>query len=219
MDMLRNRTVRRAGLNALLVASTLLSTPLLAQDIWPESNIYATDLPPYATIHDGAINREAIPMAKAVLGLFVAVLGAEGDRPSGGRALLQDLVGLDERSSEILFHYIRSAYDYIQHRSVDRRQDMCARWSEINTTDRFVSAIVRMEEEEQAELEYLMHEMSVAIGDDAAEIVIRWVDEELRPSLTMVAFDREQQLQQVDANLALARLCGAPNTPEFRRGP
>jgi len=180
----------------------------------------AAELPPYAKLLDGSVNKEAIPMTEALLGLYVPVLAAEDEEPGGGIRMLRDWVGLDPISAESLFDYIRSSFDRTQRNAAQLNAGLCPHRNEFSTPVAFAEQIAEIERLHAMQLEANLRGIADVLGEEGAEKVIQFVDENIRPTMQMVEVDHVAQIHAglIDPATALAKACGEPPEGRVSRG-
>lgn len=209
---MRVTPLRQIALCTATFGATLLSwsLPARAQD--------PAGLPHYATLHDGTQNKNAIPLPEAMMGFFGMVLSIEESERGGGANFLEDAVGLDARSAEELFHYIRRAMDAINLRGLELNEQMCSRRESLVDRLALTREIMQMERLHRLDVEVRTYGISEALRLADSEKVLAWVDENLRPTIKMVTFDREKQIETLDPREAVGRMCDRPQGVQVSRG-
>jgi len=177
------------------------------------TSVVGQGLPPGATLLDGGINKESIPMREAVWAVFMTVVSAEQTSPGAGTGHLQGL-GLDESSADALFRYIRASVDSKNLSDVARRQNFCSRRDQISRRDDLVRELNDTELAADAEREKYIAGLFGVLNADNHQRILRHA-EALRSGMTILTMDAATHFaaatdNEVDA--AVSRRCDTPAT-------
>lgn len=170
-------------------------------------------LPPYATLRDGSIDKDSIPVYEAMWALFAAVWGMEEKEAISGRTLLIDDVGLTANAADALLRYMLDAFEDIRTGAMQVREQTCAQRNRLTTRDALIERLVLTDKEMDRRREAHVSNMQEIIAPDEQAKVAAWVDENVRTTMRITSFDYAIYLdhEQVTPEEFLDRLCDPPS--------
>jgi hypothetical protein len=181
---------RQASLGATFatVASLLLSPYLASGE--DQMDDQEKGPPPFATVRDGRIDREAITQWEAVWALFIRVqANEENGGPQDPKTFLQSAVGLDEADAESLLNYIRETMSEDRGEGARMIEEACIELNPQSSRERVADVFTEQERFLALRRQKSISNMAQVLSPSGHLKVMNWVDSYLRPNMKITSFN------------------------------
>ena len=203
MNLISLTVSRITCILALVIANIFFVNTAVAQEQ------EMSDLPPYASLSDGSVNKDDVPELEAMWSFFNMVVEVERKSYGSGRSMLQHSTGIDQSDVDLVFDYIQSAIDDIRLVNKNAHDEACSRKTSL--TDRALIASEMREIDRVNDTERSMKIIGLSeVLDPNREVQLRqWVDKNIRSNIKMVSVDYDAYLydQDIDPEALVAKMC------------
>lgn len=189
-------------------------TPLLLLGALAEAqeNQTADDL--YGTSVNGVDNPEAFPLEEVAASHFGGLADMESDHPGSGKRHLENtVVGLSPEGAQTLVE-VAIQQQAQQPAPRARAKEICNDLRKAKTREEFVAVLRASEAQDLAQGRLNGAKMLSSVEPKDRAIVVKFLDEEVRPSMTQSSLDYERLLARSPPEQFREHVCDAAHQGE-----